>query len=68
MTDALILALILSGILSFLGWKLRSRPLNIIAGFGWIISSFYVYEEMDSLLCLALLIMIAISQVFLVDD
>lgn len=68
MTDALLLALILSGFLTLLGYKLKSRPINIIAGFGWVISSFYVYDELSSLLCMALLIMIAISQVFLVSD
>lgn len=68
MTDALILALILSGMLTLLGYKLRSRPVSIVAGFGWVISSFYAYDELSSLLCMALLLMIAITQVFLVRD
>lgn len=68
MTDALILAIILAAILTLMGYKMQSRPVNIIAGFGWVIAALLIYQELGELLDLGLMVMIGITQVFLVDD
>lgn len=68
MTDALILAIILAAILTLMGYKMQSRPVNIVAGFGWVIAALLIYQELGELLDLGLMVMIGIVQVFLVDD
>lgn len=68
MSDALILAIILSCILTLMGYKMQSRPVNIVAGFGWVIAALLIYQELGELLDLGLMIMVGIVQVFLVDD
>lgn len=68
MTDALILAIILAAILTLMGYKMQSRPVNIVAGFGWVIAALLIYQELGELLDLGLMVMIGIIQVFLVED
>ena len=66
LTDGLMLALLVSLLLSGLALKLKSNPVCFIAALGWLISGFQVYQQTTEVLPMALLMMVAVCQFFLV--
>lgn len=66
MTEALALSILLSLLIMLMGWRLRSLPIVFISSMGWMACSLMVYEELDSVLPMALLLFIAISQLFII--
>ena len=68
LTEGLILALLASVALTILGAKMKRIPILFIAALGWLISGLQVYAQTSEVLPMALLIMVAFSQFFLVDN
>lgn len=66
LTDGLILALIASAGLSFLGvWK-QNKAVIFISSLGWMISALQIYDQTAEPLPMALVLMLSIAQFFLV--
>ena len=66
LTDGLILALLVSGALTLLGWKIQQLGISFIAALGWLICALDVYQQLGDFLPTALLLMLAVGQIFLV--
>lgn len=66
MTEGLILALLISLGLLILGWKLRRIQIIFISSLGWLICAMQIYDQTSEVLPMILLIMVAISQFFVV--
>lgn len=67
MTEGLILALIASLLLLILGLKMRRIQIIFISSLGWMISALQVYDQTNDFLPTALLLMISISQFFILS-
>lgn len=65
MEEALILGLILCGIVSAIGYKLRYYPILAVSSMGLAVLALLIYKEQESLLNLGLIIFIAGIQLFL---
>ena len=65
MDEALILGLILCGIVSAIGYKLRYYPILAVSSMGLAVLALLIYKEQESLLNLGLIIFIAGIQLFL---
>ena len=63
MTETLILAMILCGILSVIAYKMRSYSVAIVAGIGWVGCGALSYDELGSTLPMVLMVMIGLTQV-----
>ena len=57
--EADILAMLLCLLLTAIGFKARSWPINIIAAFGWIIEAMRLYAVYSDLLIMGLMLMAA---------
>lgn len=68
LTEGLILAMLLSLLLLVVGYKLRNLPVVFISSLGWLISGLEVYQQTAELLPLALLLMLAFCQFFLIKE
>ena len=68
MTDGLILALLVSLLLTGLALKMRSLPVLFISSLGWLIASLQVYQQTAEILPMALLLMVAFAQFFLLKS
>ena len=62
MTETLLLALILCGILSLLAYKMRSYSVAIVAGLGWVTCGALTYDELGSTLPMLLMVMVGLIQ------
>lgn len=61
-TEGLIIALIVSAALAFMGvWK-KSQPLIFISSIGWMISALQIYDQTAEPLPMVLMLMLAIGQ------
>lgn len=67
MEEALIFGLILCGIVSAIGYKLRYYPILAVSSMGLAILGLMIYKEQQNLLNLGLIIFIAGIQLFLPD-
>lgn len=67
MTEGLILAMLVALLLGFIGYRLHSLPVIFISSLGWLISGLEVYQQTTELLPLALLLMLAFVQFFLIS-
>lgn len=67
MTEGLIIALLVSLLLAGLALKMRSLPILFISSLGWLISALQVYQQTGEMLPMALLLMVALSQFFLLS-
>ena len=65
MTDGLILGILLSLLLSAMGYRLRSVPISFIGSLGWMISGLQVYEQTAEILPMGLMLFIAFIGLFL---
>lgn len=68
MTETLLIALIMCGILSLLGYKMRSYSVAIVAGLGWVTCGALTYDELGSTLPMLLMVMVGIIQVLAVKE
>lgn len=66
MSELLLITLLLCGILTLLAYKMRSQPVALVAGLGWVTAGGLAFEELASPLPLLLCIMIGTCQVFTV--
>ena len=66
LSDGLILALLLSGALTLLGWKMQQIGISFIAALGWLVCGLQIYQQTSEFLPLALALMLAFGQIFLV--
>lgn len=67
-TDGLILGLLASGALLLLGAKMKSRPVIFVSSLGWVIAGLQAYQQTEEVLPMAMLMMIAFAQFFLVRE
>ena len=65
MTEGLILALLASLLLLIIGFKMRRIQIIFVSSLGWMISALKVYQETSDPLPMGLLLMISISQFFI---
>lgn len=61
------LALLVSLLLSGLAIKMHSLPILFISSLGWLISALQVYDQTSEILPMALLMMVAFSQFFVLS-
>ena len=66
MTEGLMLAMLIALALLLVGYKMRSLPVIFISSLGWLISGLQVYEQTAEIFPTILLIMLAISQFFII--
>lgn len=66
MDEGLLLALVLCGVLAFLGIRFRMLSLRAVSSMGLVIVSFQWYNLEGSILIMALLWMLAVG-IFMVD-
>ena len=67
MTDGLIVALIISAVLTLLAYKMQSLPIIFISSLGWMISGLQVWQQTAEVLPMILLLMLAFGQFFLIN-
>lgn len=67
MTDGLIVALIISAVLTLLAYKMQSMPIIFISSLGWMISGLQVWQQTTEVLPMILLLMLAFGQFFLIN-
>lgn len=60
------LAMLVSLALTILAVRMRSLPIIFISSLGWLIAALQVYEQTTELLPMALMMMLAFGQFFLV--
>lgn len=60
------LAMLIALALLLVGYKMRSLPVIFISSLGWLISGLQVYEQTAEIFPTILLIMLAISQFFII--
>lgn len=61
------LAMLVSLALTILAVRMRSLPIMFISSLGWLISALQVYQQLDEMLPMALMLMLAFGQFFLVN-
>lgn len=54
--------------LAVVGYKMRSLPVMFISSLGWLISALQVYAQTEEVLPMALLLMLSVSQFFLIQS
>lgn len=54
--------------LAVVGYKMRSLPVMFISSLGWLISALQVYSQTSEVLPMALLLMLSVSQFFLIQS
>lgn len=64
--DITILAMLLCVALAVIGFKFRSLPVMVMSSLGWVILAIQLYQEFESVLVLALMMMVAIAQTIMV--
>lgn len=64
--DATILSMLVCIGLALVAYRTRMLPVMVVSSLGWIIIGLQIYENLESLLALALIFMLAISQIFMV--
>ena len=65
-TDGLIIALVFSGVLALLAYKKNSLPIMFVSSVGWTICALQIYQQLEEILPMALLLMLAASQFLIV--
>ena len=65
MTEGLILSILASLFLLILGYKMKRIQIIFVSSVGWLISGLQVYQQTEEILPVMLLLMIAISQFFI---
>lgn len=68
LTDGLILGMLASIGLAIVGYKMRSLPVMFISSLGWLISALQVFSQTSEVLPMALLLMLSVSQFFLISS
>ena len=68
MDEMMILAMLLCIGLAGIGLKMKMWPVTFISSMGWCIISIHLFSENQDYLVLALMLMVAISQVIMVRD
>lgn len=66
MTDGLILALILSGMITYLAYRLRSQGAVFIASLGWLICALQIWQQTEEPLPMILTMMVAFLSFFII--
>lgn len=66
MSEALILIMLVSLALSLMAYKLQSLPIMFISSIGWSIAALNSFQELDEVVPMILLLMLAFSQFFAV--
>lgn len=67
MTEGLICAMLIALGLLVLGYRMKSLPVIFISSLGWLISALQLYDQTQEPLPMILLIMLAISQFFIIS-
>lgn len=68
MSEGVIIAMLIALLLGLIGYKFRSLPVTFISSIGWLISGLEVYQQTAELLPMALLLMLAFTQFFLIRE
>lgn len=68
MSETLLLAMILCGIISLLGYKMKSYSVAIVAGLGWVTCGALAYDELGSTLPMVLMVMVGLIQVLAIKE
>lgn len=66
MTDGLILALLMSGLLSLLAYRIKSQALVFIASLGWLISSLQIWQQTSEPLPMIMTMAVAFANFFII--
>lgn len=66
-SEGLIVALVVALGLLILGYRMKSLPIITISSIGWLISALQLYQQTAEVLPMILLIMLAISQFFILN-
>ena len=64
MSEGLILIMLVSLALSLMAYKLQSLPIMFISSLGWSIAALNTFQELDEVVPMLLLLMLAFSQFF----
>lgn len=64
----MILAMLLCVGIAAIGLKMKAWPITFVSSIGWVIISMRLYQDTQEPLVMALIIMLAISQVFLIKS
>lgn len=68
MDEMIILAMLLCVGIAAIGLKMKVWPVVFVSSIGWIIISMRIFEAYQDYLALALMIMVAIAQIFLIKS
>ena len=68
MSETLLIALLMCGVLSLLGYKMKSYSVAIVAGLGWVTCGALTYDELGSTLPMLLMVMVGLIQVFAIKE
>lgn len=60
MTDGLILAMLLCGLLTLLAYRMRSQAVGFIASVGWVISALQLWQQTHETFPMILMFMVAL--------
>lgn len=66
MDEMVILTMLLCVGIAAIGLKMRIWPVVFVSSIGWVIIAMRVFDEYQDYLALALMIMVAIAQIFLI--
>lgn len=66
MTEGLILALIVSGLLAIVAYKMQNLPVMFISSIGWTVCGLQSWQQTQEILPMLLLFMLAFGQFFMV--
>lgn len=65
--DVTLVSMVICVALSLIGFKFRSMPVMVVSSLGWMVVAFQIYGELESVLPMALIIMLSVSQVLMVS-
>lgn len=63
-----ILAMLLCVGIAAVGYKMRAWPVTFVSSIGWVIIAMRLFQETQDYLAMALMLMLAIAQVFLIKS
>lgn len=68
MDEMVILSMLLCVGIAAIGLRMRTWPVVFVSSIGWVIIAMQVYQTYENMLVLALMIMMALAQVFMIKS
>jgi hypothetical protein len=68
MDEMVILSMLLCVGIAAIGLRMKVWPVTFVSSIGWVIIAMQVYQTYGNMLVLALMIMVALAQVFMIKS